>query len=266
MTMSEDQAWLSELINFREFGGFATAAGRVRSHLLYRSGHFGKLSAVNQPKVLALDFATIVDLRYAGERDADVSPWGKDRGDCVLFHDGDRLKESPHIELLRTNALTPSSARDFYLTLYKELPFDPLYRELFAATVRRIAVKPGRVLIHCSAGKDRTGIFCALLLNLLGVSPADIESDYLASKDAPGFDIIKTGIAVRVEAKYGYTIPSEALDALLGVALDYIQMAFDTIVSREGSVENYFVGAGVTDTDIELLRARLIEADIKQNP
>lgn len=246
------------LINFRSVGDMAVDGGRMRGDRLYRSGHFGGLTPAARSLVLGKAFATVVDLRYAGERATDLSDWPPEMADRILSHDGDRTRESPHLELLRTGSLTVDSVGDFYHTLYAELPFDPLYRSLFAAAVARIAATPGVTLIHCSAGKDRTGILCALILRMVGADMADIEADYLASRHASGFAEMKRAIAARVEARYGYAVADDALDALLGVERAYLQAMFGAIAARCGGVEPYFAQSGINADHIAALRAWLI--------
>src|SRR3546814_6231674 len=68
-----------------------------------------------------------------------------------------------------------------YADFYRFLPGDPRYRALIARAFNALVETGGPLLVHCSAGKDRTGFFCALLLHLLGVEREMIVADFMLS-------------------------------------------------------------------------------------
>jgi protein tyrosine/serine phosphatase len=244
------------LINFRDFGGCATAGGaRVREDRLYRCGHLANLNDDEIEHVIGLDFAVIADLRYPGERDSERSPWPSDYAERVIAHDGERTHQAPHVALFAAADLGVEALDQFYARIYAELPFDPLYRPLFALTLRRIAEADGRALIHCAAGKDRTGIQAALILHVLGVPREAIIADYLRSSQAPGLGALKAAIMAQYEERHGVGMPQTSADALLGVKPGYIETAFSAIETRSGSIDAYLEASGV-DAQV---RARLGE-------
>lgn len=248
------------LINFRDFGGEWTSSGRrVRTDRLYRCGHLADLTDAEIEHIVGLDFAVIVDLRYAGEREAEPSPWPPHLLDRVLAHEGERDGDAPHVALMRQGVLTAEAVQGLYRLFYADIPFNRLYQPLFAETFRRIAATDGRSLIHCTAGKDRTGVQAALILHCLGVPREAIFADFMRSSKAPGLLAMKDSMKVRVKARYGQEMPDQAIDALIDVRREYIEIALATIEDRCGAIEAYLAESGVGEDTLAALRARLLE-------
>ncbi|RYY28444.1 MAG: tyrosine-protein phosphatase [Sphingomonadales bacterium] len=251
---------MESLINFRDFGGISASDGRtVRSAMLYRCGHLNQLSPAAAEQLAALDLTTIADLRYASERHAQPSLWPGDWAERVLAHDQDRTHDAPHLAMLRDGTLSLAAVELFYDDLYRTLPFAPPYRRLFARAIERIATQPGATLVHCTAGKDRTGIFCALLLSLLGVPRDAIMADYLHSRGDTGLRAMKRGMLERTRERYGHKLDSAAVEALLDVKPEYLSAAFEAILVAEGSIEAYFRGGGLESTTFDRLRFKLVD-------
>jgi protein tyrosine/serine phosphatase len=126
--------------------------------------------------------------------------------------------------------------------------------EHIAAMARAVAnAAPGGVLIHCLAGKDRTGIAVALLLGLVGVDEAQIAADYALSEaslageraaalSAAGDDEARA----RVERSYESTV--EVMLATLA-----------HLRTHHGGAEAYLTRAGLSKADIERIRERLLD-------
>jgi protein tyrosine/serine phosphatase len=247
------------LINFRDYGGYETAGGaRVRPDRLYRCGHLAEINDDELEHVIGLDFAVIADLRYAGERETERSPWPAGYVERIIAHEGHRTAEAPHMALFEAGAKGVAAVDDFYAQFYAELPFDPLYQPLFARTLVKIAAADGRSLIHCAAGKDRTGIQAALILHALDVPRATIVADYLRSSKAPGLVALKPRIIGRFEQRFGLALSDEAADALLDVKPAYIETAFTAIEARYGSLDAYLDASGADQAVRASLRERLV--------
>jgi protein tyrosine/serine phosphatase len=126
--------------------------------------------------------------------------------------------------------------------------------EHIAAMARAVAhAVPGGVLIHCLAGKDRTGIAMALLLGLVGVSDADIAADYALSEAALASEKVVALAAAadedaRARIERGYDSRPETMLATLA-----------HLRTRHGGAVAYLTRAGLSDTDIERIRARLLD-------
>ncbi len=248
-----------EIINLRDFGDMPTVdGGRVCAGQLYRSGHLGQLSARGCALLDAMGFSLVVDLRFAQEREESGSRWPKDGAVTLLRVEGGAEGEGPHVALLRSGTLDPARIDAFYTEFYRAIPFDPFFQPLFGEIIRRLAETNGRALIHCSVGKDRTGILVALIQHLLGVPRDAMLADYMETRAAPGLNQMIPEIVARLEDRLNQPVSEAIARKMLGVEEDYLIAALDAIAAACGSVEAYLEQSGVTARTRERLRARLI--------
>ncbi|MFO8011626.1 MAG: tyrosine-protein phosphatase [Dehalococcoidia bacterium] len=170
---------LSDEVNFRDFGGYPAENGvTIKWGMLYRSARLSKLSDADVAVVRRLGLNRIIDLRT----DIEIQLEGHDRiyagneakYDFLNFGYGDPQLEGEGVP------------RWLELDI-KKVEFSQLYVNMLEQNrdrVRRVLERftdPGQypVLVHCTQGKDRTGIIAALLLMLLGVSRETIVEDYM---------------------------------------------------------------------------------------
>lgn len=167
------------LHNFRDLGGLTATDGRtartVRTGMLYRSDSLGKLAGGDWERFLELGIRTVVDLRY---------PWEIDRKGRVPEHPSFgyhnfSIEHRPYNQA----ALGPEIDTGRYLAeRYAEVAHDGAAE--IRSTLHTIADAEGPVVFHCTSGKDRTGLIAALVLDLLGVSEADIVEDFTRTEHA----------------------------------------------------------------------------------
>lgn len=201
-----------DVLNFREVAGFAGAGGgRLRRGVLFRC------AAVETPEAAAgiqgFGVTVVCDLRSNTEQRRHPSALRA----LGLPHaeTGHDIDLGAPVRLLRDAGATEADSRAAMIALYARLPqvFQPVLRRLIAA----IVATDGAALVHCAAGKDRTGVAVALVLAALGVARDDIVADFLASNAAspalrhslvrryPGLraaDDPALGPVTRVEAAY----------------------------------------------------------------
>ncbi|WP_277873248.1 tyrosine-protein phosphatase [Sphingomonas profundi] len=250
---------LESIVNLRDFGGLPSRCGStVVRDRLFRSGAVASVGDDDATHLHALDFALVVDLRYAAERDEQPSSWPGDRADRVLFHDGDHSAEAPHLAPLRAGLLDEDGSDRIYAELYRALPFDAHYPPLFRRAFARLMEMDGRMLAHCSAGKDRTGMFVALVLHALGVPRDAIVADYMRSSGAPGLLAMAEPAIRRFADRHGVAVRIELMRHLLDVKPDYLMAFFDEIEHRCGSVDAYLDTVGLTGSGRAELRRRLL--------
>ena len=249
------------LDNFRDYGDYATAAGRrIGVGRLFRSGHQARVSDADLDRLAALGIAAVVDLRRAGERRDQPSKRPAGFAGLVIESDHDDGAEAPHITFLKTADLTPDSGRRFMTDTYRQLPFEPSHLDLFARYFRVLAETDGPVLIHCAAGKDRTGLLAALTHHLLGVHRDDMVEDYLLTNTAVDLAGRAPAIARQLEARTGRTASHDAVVAFLGVEPVYLETALTEIAARHGSIDAYLEQALGVDTALrDRIGARLAE-------
>lgn len=249
------------LANFRDFGGLPSGlGGTVRRGRLFRAAAPGHATPAELEHLLGLDFAVIADLRYAGERADEPSPWPADYADRLYSHDADASHEAPHMAPLRTGTLDAATSDRLYEQIYRSMPFDPFYGPLFARILKRLADTGGRALIHCSAGKDRTGMVAALILHALGVPREAIMADYMRSSRDPGLMAMAPPLVVGLRERNGSVITLELAERLLDVQPTYLDAFFDEIAQRSGSPDQYLDAIGIDDVVRKRLRAHLLEA------
>lgn len=246
-------------INFRDFGGMASRhGGKVAVDRLYRCGHMAAVAPEDVETLFGLDFALIADLRYARERETDRSPWPAPYASRIVAHNDDRSNIAPHVVLLDWVRAGDFSLRARMIDFYGELPFHPLYRPLFGSVLTRLAETDGRLLVHCTAGKDRTGTLCGLILHALGVPRDAILADYMRSRDAPGLSELAGATAAGMVADLGEERARAIANEMIDVEEAYLLAAFGTIEQQCGSIDSYLGSLGIDGVRIAALRSRLL--------
>ena len=244
--------------NFRDYGRYAASGGRIASGQLFRAAHQARATPADLAAIADLNLAIVVDLRRPRERDNDPSLRHEGfAGEVIQCDLGDQA-EAPHVAFLRETDLTPESARAFFLDYYDKAPFEPRHLELFGRYFAALAQGRGPVLIHCTAGKDRTGLLAALTHHILGVHQDDVRDDYLLTNVAARVDARLPMVTEALETSLGKRPSETAVRAFLGVDASYLDAAFTAIRGRSGSVEAYLDVIGVDAEAREALRARLI--------
>lgn len=246
--------------NFRDFGGYpATGGRRLKRGRLYRSASHGRATDADLEVIAGLNITTIVDLRRKGERLRDPSRRHPGFAAEVIDNDLGNDQEDEWLAHLRTSDLTEASFRDYLLRYYDKAPGDPRHVDLFARFFQAVAASDGAVLIHCAAGKDRTGLVAAMLLSLLGVPDEYIAADY--AKTAEGMIKMRAAWAAWA-AEQG----DEATEKMSEAPAHYFESPPEVMSellaelrAQHGSVLDYLRSLGVTDTQIAALRERLVE-------
>lgn len=259
MTPEERILPLEGVENFRDYGGYPVPGGRrvVRGRL-WRSAHHGGASPADLERIAALGLAAIVDLRRPTERANQPSRRHEGFSARVIDCDAGDQAEPPHVAFLRETDLSAESARAFFRDYYRRAPFEPRHVELFTRYFEALA--EGRpVLIHCTAGKDRTGLLAALTHQVLGVDEADILADFELTNLAARIEARLPQVTESMTESLGRRPSETAVRAFLGVDRTYLAEAFAAIRQEAGSVEAYLAGLGVDAPAAEALRAVWLE-------
>lgn len=241
MTTNDQDLSFETIRNFRDFGGYRTQGGRrLRKGLLYRSGHFPKASSADLQLLEALKIQTLVDLRSPLERESHPTPrWPGFSAHVVADEEPSGGALAPHLSAFLNAGGSAEAARAAMLEVYRGLPFEPaimaLYRRYFAA----LAEGDGAVLVHCAAGKDRTGLAVALTHHLTGVDRSDLEEDYLATNRSGLASDARIAQARSNLAQGGRIVSDDAIRTVLSVAPEYLDAAFGAIAARAGSLDAY---------------------------
>ncbi len=242
-------------INLRDFGGYLTSDGRrVRSGVLFRSGMLAQLTADGQSALRDLGIGVICDLRRDEERSIEPTPFPAH--DPLQVHvsidpdHGVKLRE-----VMQFDGLDLAGRIHYMTEINRELArvhtaeYARVFDALWSAGERGF-------LIHCAAGKDRTGFGVAAILFALGVPRDAVIDDYLLTNEAMDFERF---IVPRLRENYG-EIDVEEAKALSGVRLEYIHAALDEVESNHGSFDVYLERAlGIDAERRAALQARYLE-------
>jgi protein tyrosine/serine phosphatase len=232
----------SRVFNFRDVGGYVGLQRRsVRWRRLFRSDNLCALGEADRSAFRQLGVRTVLDLRrsYECQSQGQVPQW-----DGLAYHNID----PGHPEW----ALTP----------YED-GLDPVryladrYRDMAEEGAAGLATAIGMVadeqtapvVVHCVAGKDRTGVVCALTLSLLGVSDDDIDHDYSLSTRGNQRYLAwarTNGQPDLVMHPWYYSPPGT------------MKLFLAELRQRHGSVETYLTGAGLAPDHITALRSHLL--------
>ncbi len=246
--------------NFRDLGGYRTQDGRfTRWGRLYRSNDHASLTGSDIHYLSQLGIQLVCDFRSTPERtDTPDLSFGSHVENLPIPVDPEGVQPKLIQRRIRTGALTRGSLEKMMLEAYQSFPTH--FAEQWATLFRRLT--DGRSLptvIHCTAGKDRTGFASALVLRALGVSEATVFEDYLLTNL---YRARHTRIISRLIPIYSLwrTKPLDLLP-LLEARPEYLRASFDVIEQEWGSVENYLrKGLGVTPAMRASLRRNLTRA------
>ena len=253
--------------NFRPIESLQGEAGaRLRTDRLYRSDALNRLSDTDLERLARLGIGTVLDLRRPDERG-----WAPNRlpagpkPETFVFDSAAELAavrpstwrnqlDSPHFDAAAASA--------WMVDTYTRLP-DAFARSVRIAAERLGAAPPGDtparpVLVHCTAGKDRTGFVCAVLLSAVGVSWDDIVADYLeSSRRRPPRDLARSLLGAGALDLSPRAL--SAVEVIAGVRPEFLVAAFDTLRATHGSVQGYLSKAcGLEAPAVDRLRDQLL--------
>ena len=244
--------------NFRDIGGYRTDDGaQTRWGKVYRTGVLTYFTDDDHAPLLNLQVRSICDLRRAEEREREPTRWPDATTNGLFWDDGD---VTPTVRGFA--AERPRNAAgmfDAMIALYRALPawMSPRIKGMYDA----IAKGDVPLIVHCAAGKDRTGIAVAVLLRSLGVPEDTVIEDYLLTNASTNFEEF---IRERHQAHLGVTdthnpflsMPEEMRRVLFSADAAFLQAAFEEI----GDVDGYLgKTAGVSDATRERVRRELLE-------
>ena len=233
--------------NFRDLGGYPGMDGRrVRWRQIFRSNHLGHLTETDVEVLRPLGLKSAFDFRGTEERVAATCGLAE-----IAVHS---LPIEPTVvaalraRLAEGVALSSADALDVMRDSYRNYVrySTPSFRVLFTHLLEDRAP----LVIHCTAGKDRTGFACALILHALGVSDEVIAEDYLL-----------TNRFYRRDPSASSDLPDDVSQVLGSVQASFLAAGFEAIRADHGDLESYFTcGLGLGAAERAELEARYLES------
>jgi protein-tyrosine phosphatase len=232
--------------NFRDLGGYPTADGRVtRWRQIFRSNHLGQLTESDVEVMRGLGVRSAFDFRGVEERTGGVCGMRD-----ITVHS---LPIEPTVvaalrERLAEGTLTAPVALEIMRESYRNYVRHNThsFRALFAHLLEDHAP----LVIHCTAGKDRTGFASALILHALGVSDTVIAEDYLL-----------TNRFYRRDTSSASDLPDDVRDAIGSVEASYLDAGFEAVRADYGDLETYLRdGLNLGTQERTALKARYLQS------
>ena len=229
-------------VNFRDLGGYRNAQGQtVRWRRLFRSDALQDMTLADSTCAIEeLNIRLVVDLRNSDEAERD--------GRGPLPDLGAEYKHFPFLEERGFPPFTGGDVVERLSSTYQWLVHNSGPR--VGKAVNAIAGAQGGVVFHCSAGKDRTGLLAALILEVLGVDADTIRADYALTNE------VIDGILGRIKAMQPHASPTTQSLAAQPVAFQGFE---DTLHNEYGGAEAYLRQYGVSDETLDALRRNLLE-------
>jgi protein-tyrosine phosphatase len=251
---------LEGAVNVRDLGGLPTEdGGTTVGGRLLRADNLQELSPADVAMLVGdYGLTTVVDLRSSHERAAE-GPAPLDAVDSVRHVHHPVLPELGAATDVVAAALLTRAEQDrsrypddpaagHYLGYLEDRP------DQVTAALRTIAHSPGPVLVHCAAGKDRTGVVVALALSVAGVRRAAIVADYAATGERV------EAILGRLRSSRTYAGDLDGKPAIVHQARPETMTAFlEQLDARYGGVPAWLADHDFSGEDQRLLRARLLE-------
>ncbi len=244
---------IKSVMNFRDFGGIpAGRHGFIRKGILFRSATPDNISRADTFRLCDLNIRTIVDLRSPKE----VRKWRRhvDHADLLSlpldFQQTTRERLKPYIYKKGSEEILSDISNQLYLDILDAAV--PVFRQIVELIISGDRVP---LLIHCQAGKDRTGIIAALILLALGTDRQLIADDFMKSNDEllPYFRKL---LMIRKVITLGY-FPSHRMLNVVTVKQRNIDSVIDRVMNNYGGIESCLASSGFDVSKLKDLRKKL---------
>ena len=235
---------LAGTYNLRDTGGYRTLDGRTtRWRTFLRSDSLHRVPLMARSTLFNYGVRTIIDLRRSDE--LQVAPNVFANSSDVVYHHVSLLADS-----LLERKVAPLSLPDVYRMILEQR------QEQLRQTLATLAAPGGfPAIVHCTAGKDRTGLIVALLLGLVGVPAATIVDDYALSSQY----LVGTYLEEARQRAARNGIPWEWFQHQVICPPEFMQTTLQYLDERYGGIVAYVRSIGLSQEQCERLRHALVE-------
>lgn len=219
--------------NFRDQGGYDLVRGKMQTGRLFRSGHLADISDEGRANMAVLDITLVVDLRDEHERNGfptphDLGPKLASYPGGLVHADSDRNLEA---------RFTEEDVREYKRVFYQTVPHR--FTNAIKAVFETLAAGHN-VLVHCTAGKDRTGVVCASVTKAIGLPMDTLLQDYLATMEFEQH--MEPHRMEALDNFYGFHTPDPELYRLRRKIFPELMEESLGVIERDfGGHENYLV-------------------------
>lgn len=245
--------------NFRDLGGYqSVGGGTIKWGLLYRSGRLSALTGEDQKYFSSLNIGLICDFRREDEQERSPSLLPKNDPVKIVDLPIGAGSSKKFLDKMASDGFAPEDMKMAMQEIYLDFVQNQAetYSEMFKCLLE---VNNEASLIHCTAGKDRTGFGTAIILSALGVERQAVMQDYLLTTRYFPIDLEMKLMAEKYDIQQDIYL--HAFRPVFEVHPEYLQVAFDEIEKEYKTVENYLDKAlGVTQEVCKELQAKFLTA------
>jgi protein-tyrosine phosphatase len=246
--------------NARDLGGYAGAGGRaLRRGRIYRSAELTGLPPADIARLDELGLAVVFDLRSNGERRRRPCELPGTATRRIAWRDY-RHTDADLFALLNDPHVTAANVRGVMDAMYRRIPHEQA--ESFRTILTTIAGSELPILFYCAAGKDRTGVLAALLMELMQVSREEIFAEYELT------NVHQETLRERF-LRYGRrdNVDDRVWEPMIIADRGYLEATFDEIDARHGGVRSYVAGyLGLGEETVAALERELLEPAPASSP
>lgn len=245
---------LKTVRNFRDFGGYSGRSGAsLAARKLFRAAHFSETGDEDRAFIEGLGLGLVVDLRHKPERKRQPNKYpSADDVTTFVMHEPEKAPEfAPHEMFMRERLYEPQDARNYMLGSYTDRPNNPKFIDIFARTLSHMAETGDPLVIHCAAGKDRTGTLVAIIQKILGMSDDAVMEDFMLTMKAVDVDMFLEPAAKFMTERFGRPFDPESLRPMFGVEPGYLEAALGAM----GPLDIYLTDKlSISDAQISAIR------------
>jgi len=246
--------------NFRDLGGYRTADGHyVRWGLVYRSGYLADLTKTDYEYLNSLGIRLVCDVRADGERTRSPTEWTGSSPEFLSVPIGPNRDGTLTAEDLKRRVAAINAPGNGPVAGYD---FAIKNAEQYGKILQRIVAGDLPAVEHCTSGKDRTGVFSAILLTALGVPRETVLQDYLLTEHYLLAPDSMESTRAQLQKIFGLAQPPDdaTVKAIMTMRPETLEATFNSITATYGSFDSYLRDAvKLSDADRAVLRQRLLE-------
>lgn len=223
---------------------------KINTNTIFRSANLDNLSNSGVTELVKLGVTDVIDLRGSDR----IKDHNKSLLDAFTFHHtpidmGEMASMQQIFRLKNTDHQSLDGAYKHMQNVYTNLINNSSTSRQFIKALRIIKQSKGATLIHCTAGKDRTGVLVAIILLILGIDQSLILDDYMHSNYST------ETLQKYMQQSNGFIIPKEVLD----VKPEYLQASIDQINNRFGGIDEFLIKNGFSLQEKNQLLVKFID-------